>query len=153
MFNRQSSADWNNNDFFGSKFKNCKGDFAKKLSERFGAHAPWMSGMGHRKAANIQENETEFIISLYAAGLQKEGFKIEVTGEDVLTIRYQAAETQNGQQYIHQEYQPGSFERAFQLNGKVLTNQVQASYQDGVLWVTLPKNPDTNKPAQEVSIS
>lgn len=153
MFNRQSSTDWNNKDFFGAKFKNCKGDFARKFSERFGGQAPWMAGFGNRKAANIEETETAFIISLYAAGLQKEGFKIEVSPEEVLTIRYQAAEGQDGKQYIHQEYQPGSFERSFQLNGKVLTEQVQAVYENGVLKVSLPKNPETNRPAQEISIS
>ncbi|WP_221391118.1 Hsp20 family protein [Dyadobacter sp. NIV53] len=44
-------------------------------------------------------------------------------------------------------------ERLFQLNGKVLTDNISAGYVDGVMTVTLPKNPETNKPAQEVNVS
>lgn len=150
MFNRQSftqeDAHWSN------RFKQCRGDFGKKFEERFGMKAPWMQRFGQRAAANIAETENAFEISLYAAGLQKEAFQISVSAEDVLTVQYQAPEKASGTTNIYEEYQASSFERSFQLNGKVLTDQVQAAYTDGVLKITLPKNPETNRPAQEIKI-
>lgn len=148
MFNRQSFA----NDHNWNRFKNCKGDFGKKFEERFGMKAPWMQGFGRRIAANISETGDGFEISLFAAGLQKELFQISVAAGDVLTVAYKAPEPGNAGSFIYEEYQPASFERAFQLNGKVLTDQISASYTDGVLKITLPKNPETNKPAQEIQV-
>lgn len=133
----------------------CGGHWGRKWGGFWGQKNPWMQKFaGHwagRKAANIAETDAAFTISLYAAGLSKEAFKISVK-EDVLQIRYEAPEGQSGE-FIHQEYQPVSFERSFQLNGKVLTESISAAYTDGVLTVTLPKNPDTNKPAQDVSVN
>ncbi|MNU21948.1 Acid shock protein [compost metagenome] len=148
MFNRQSFA----NDHNWNRFKNCKGDFGKKFEERFGMKAPWMQGFGQRTAANIAETESGFEISLFAAGLKKESFQISVGAGDILTVAYKAPEQGSGNSFIYEEYQPASFERAFQLNGKVLTDQISASYTDGVLKITLPKNPETNKPAQEIQV-
>ena len=130
--------------------------FAARAAEKFSGKGPWGKAAGHfgnRKAANIEENDTEFKISLYAAGLVKNNFKISVTN-DVLTIAYNVPETSetNESKYAHLEYEPGSFQRSFQLNGKVLTDSISAEYKDGVMIVTLPKNPETNKPAQEVNV-
>ena len=158
----QKTADTENFQGFGPKHRGCGGPFsrmfANKFAEQFGGRATWGKSFGgsfgNRKAANIEENETEFIISLYAAGLIKSNFKVSASN-DVLTIAYEVPQTggKAQSQYTHQEYEPGSFERSFQLNGKVLTESMSAEYTDGVLKVTLPKNPETNKPAQEINVN
>lgn len=159
MFNKQETANRQHQQFNGHH-RGC-GPFSKKFGSIFGdaleGKTHWRnafnSNFGNRKAANIEETGTTFIISLYAAGLQKNNFAISVT-DDVLTIKYTAPATaeNSANQYAHVEYQPGSFERSFQLNGKVITDNISAAYTDGVLQVTLPKNPDTNKPAQQVKV-
>ena len=162
MNNQETTTDSRNQQGFGPRNHGCGGPF-KKFAEKFagrsfGGKAPWEKGFGgqfsNRKSANIEENETSFIISLYAAGLVKSNFKISASN-DVLTIAYNVPETDETSKtkYVHQEYEPGSFHRSFQLNGKVLTENINAAYTDGVLKVTLPKNPETNKPAQEVNVS
>ena len=59
----------------------------------------------------------------------------------------------NQEKYTYQEYSQGSFERQFRLNNKVITETISASYADGILKVTLPKNPATNKPAQNITVA
>jgi len=135
----------------------CGNSFKSRLAEHFGRKGRFdkiFSGpFANRKAANIQENNSSFIISLYAAGLHKSNFKISAS-DDVLTISYTAPQNpENESHFSYKEYEPGSFERSFQLNGKVLTDNIGATYVDGVLIVTLPKNPATNVPAQEVPVS
>jgi HSP20 family protein len=144
--------------WFGYKSHKCGGPFSKMFAAgAFSGKGQWGQafggGFGHRKAANIEETETEFKISLYAAGLVKSNFRISVSN-DILSIAYDATQTEGAdrKQYSHQEYAPGSFERSFQLNGKVLTDRLSATYVDGVLLVTLPKNPETNQPAQQVEV-
>lgn len=80
----------------------------------------------------------------------------------MLTIAYQGteptaakspADIASERRYTRREYANGSFERTFQLNNKVLTSDITSRYADGILTVTLPKNPATNQPSQSISIS
>jgi len=158
MFNKQETTD--RQQHFKGQHRGC-GHFGRKFGAMFGpameSRGQWRNAFngnfGNRKAVNIEETETAFVLSLYAAGLRKSDFAISVTG-DVLTIKYTAPATGENKpnQYAHLEYEPSSFERSFQLNGKAITNNISATYIDGVLKVTLPKNPETNKPAQQVKI-
>jgi len=122
--------------FFSGKHP-LKEVFAEKLS----SHKP----------VNISENENYFALQLFAAGLKKEQFQISVKNS-VLTISYKETERKIDSDFIYQEFYPSSFERSFQLNDKVSTENISANYEDGILTVILPKDPENNKPAQEIKI-
>ncbi|WP_300604605.1 Hsp20/alpha crystallin family protein [Niabella sp.] len=157
MFTDQPISGNTQQNFFDTRFKQHRCFFGKKTGGRpFGGGHPWMHKlqeyMNGSKPVNIEETETAYIISLYAAGLQKEYFKISVK-EEILTIRYASPDQKEASQYVYQEYQPASFERSFQLSNKVLTDEINASYTDGVLKIIFQKNPETNKPGQEVNVA
>lgn len=107
---------------------------------------------------NIEETDNEYVISLFAAGLAKENVTLSVKN-DVLTIAYPdvnadaSAESNPDDKFTYWEYQQGPFERKFQLNNKVLVDGISASYTDGILKVVLPKNPETNQPAQTITVA
>lgn len=138
---------WGNQHWGRGKF----GHFRERWASRF-AQPP----------VNIEETDTSFIISLFAAGLVKEQVTLTVK-DDVLTIAYPGASAGTEKEidpdaapkskYTYQEYHQGGFEREFRLNNKVLTDSISAAYADGVLTVTLPKNPATNIPAQTISVA
>lgn len=134
-------------------------------SGKTGGCGPWGRGkwggfnrhqMGgyYRPPVNITETDTEYVIALFAAGLVKEKVKLTVSNE-VLTLSYAAvdsdAKAETGR-ITHQEFSPRSFERLFQLNNKVLTDGISATYIDGILQVRLPKNPATTVPAQTIMV-
>ena len=106
---------------------------------------------------NIEETDAQYTISLYAAGLVKDNVTLTVKN-DVLAIAYPGtigstdSESVEPSKYSYQEYNQGAFERQFQLNNKVLTDSISAGYADGILKVTLPKNPATNVPAQTITV-
>lgn len=109
--------------------------------------------LNNRVPVNIEEDEEAYHLFVYAPGLNKERFKVSVK-EDVLSIAYHAPEdTANADKFAHHEYGMESFERLFQLSNKVLTDRINATYNEGILKVTLPRNPETSKPAQEVNIN
>lgn len=120
----------------------------------FGRHA----GGSAQPPVNIEETDADYVISLFAAGLVKEQVTL-VVKDDVLRIAYPGADagTNSGSatqgNYTYQEYSRGAFERSFRLNDKVLTDQISASYADGILKVILPKNPATNTPAQTITVA
>src|SRR4051812_20684518 len=144
MFNRQQCRTANN-------FTNKCGGWGR------GAWANhWASKMqGFRRVpANIEETDNSFIISLFAAGLIKENISLRVK-DDILTISYKGDDSDRPQQsagdgFTYREYNNPSFERSFLLNNKVSTEGISAAYADGILKVTLPKNPETNKPGQTI---
>ena len=130
----------------------ARGKFGGRYG-RFAPHAQGMFGGAFRKVpANIEETNDSFIIYLFAPALIKEYLKV-TTKDDVLTVSYQPAEQEGSNKFSRQEYSNGAFERAFALNGKVLSDSISASYADGILKVTLPKNPETNIPAKDIAVS
>jgi len=115
----------------------------------------WAAGAGpwalRRAPVNIEETGDAFIIVMFAAGLDKSAFQISVK-DDVLTIRYHAAEASNSRRFTRREMQHDSFEREFALNGKVSAQAIDAHYDNGVLKLRLPKNPDAMQPARNVTV-
>ena len=153
MYHNQTAQDAQNRNHFGGFGRNCGGFRGQK----FGKHmAPWMQHLankfGNNVPVNIEENNEAYTMSVYAAGLVKENFTVSVK-EDVLSIAYKAGNNNTEDKYSHQEFAPNDFERLFQLNTKVITENISATYTDGVLKVTLPKNPETAKPAQTVNVN
>ncbi|MEJ5103582.1 Hsp20/alpha crystallin family protein [Chryseobacterium sp. MYb328] len=130
--------------------------FGKKFKEHFmGGNDPFKEMFNKKinnyKPVNITENENNFTVQLYAAGLHKESFKIAIKNQ-ALTISYTHEEKDPDSKLIYQEFYESSFERRFQLTDKVFDDQVSALYENGILTVTLPKNPEKNKPEQKVDI-
>jgi HSP20 family protein len=136
-----------------SRYGAGEGRFGRHFGGPFSHHKFGMFNQGFRKVpVNIEETETSFIIELFAPALLKENLKV-VTKDDVLTISYQPKEeAESAKKYSRREYSNGNFERAFALNGKVLSENISARYADGILKVTLPKNPETNTPEKDILV-
>lgn len=105
-----------------------------------------------RVPANIEETDDAFVLSLYAAGLDKGDFQINVR-DDLLTILCRVQEaTPTGRRYTRREAKGQGFQREFALNGKVLLENIEAHYANGVLTVHLPKNPGAMQTAQNIPV-
>ncbi len=93
-------------------------------------------------AINIVENLPNFVIELAAPGLQKENFTIEAE-DDTLTIAAKKVVEKNEEssdsKFMKREFNYSSFERNFKLPENIKTEEIQASYENGILRVTLPK--------------
>lgn len=128
--------------------------FGRHHHGKFASHAENLFGHGFRRVpANIEETDDSFIIHLFAPALVKEDLKV-LTKDDVLTISYSPKEQEDSAaQFSRREYSNGAFERAFALNGKVLSENISAKYADGILKVTLPKNPEKNIPAKDIAVN
>ncbi len=155
MYNQNSNYS-NPFDYENSFHHHC-GHFFKNAFEKFGNdrrnewYEKFQNFFAGKKAANITDQGDSFIIELFAAGLIKSNFKVEVR-DDVLTIRYSESNKKEDKKYVLREYKLVSFERRFQLNNRVLTENISATYQDGVLSIILKKNPETNQPEQEITV-
>ena len=90
---------------------------------------------------NIKETEQEFTLELIAPGLKKEDFNIELDN-DLLTvsseIKSEKTEQEEGK-FTRREFSFSSFKRSFSLPETVKEEGINASYQNGILTITLPK--------------
>jgi HSP20 family protein len=118
----------------------------------------WLGGMqsfNHNvPAVNIKETDTSFGIELAAPGKTKEDFNIEID-HNVLTISSESKseneETQG--KYTRKEFNYSSFRRAFTLPETVNTENINATYENGVLNVALPKKEEAlPKPKRLIEI-
>jgi HSP20 family protein len=118
----------------------------------------WLGGMqsfNHNvPAVNIKETDSSFGIELAAPGKSKEDFNIEID-HNVLTIsseeKSEKEETQG--KYTRKEFNYSSFRRAFTLPETVNTDSINATYENGVLNVALPKKEEAlPKPKRLIEI-
>jgi|SRR5690606_26169989 len=92
-------------------------------------------------AVNIKENENDYQVELAAPGLEKEDFNIEVKeGILKLSVSKTVQEEEKKENYTRKEFGFQKFERNFALpKNSIQIENIQASYEQGILKVTLPK--------------
>ncbi len=104
-------------------------------------------------AVNIQETEDSFSVEVAAPGKTKADFNIELDN-DVLTIsseekKENETSDKNGK-YTRREFSYSNFKRAFSLPDTVNSEQISASYKDGVLFIDLPKREEAKVQAKRM---
>ncbi len=104
---------------------------------------------------NILETEKSYELELMAPGLQKQDFKLNVSG-DILTIsfdQHQNEQAENQREgWIRKEYHHKSFSRHFSMDDSIDANAIKANYENGVLQVTLPKKEQAQKISRTIEI-
>ncbi len=105
-------------------------------------------------AVNISEDENMFNIELAAPGLKKEDFYIEIdNGKLTISAKKQYTKTQKN--YTKREFNYAGFSRSFAVpKQKVEEGKITATYENGVLNITLPKREEVKpKPSRTVEIA
>ncbi|MBS4071700.1 MAG: Hsp20/alpha crystallin family protein [Algoriphagus sp.] len=91
-------------------------------------------------AVDIAEDEKSYSLHLAVPGVKKSDFKISlVDGKLTVSGERKMEEKREGKTYHGLETQYGSFSRSFFLPEDVLTDQIEASYENGILILNLPK--------------
>lgn len=91
-------------------------------------------------SANIKETDGQFTIELAAPGYDKKDFTIKLE-EDVLTIgaEKKAEKLEEKDSYRRKEFSYNSFSRSFTLPKNVDGDKVEASYENGLMTLIVPK--------------
>jgi HSP20 family protein len=104
-------------------------------------------------AVNIMESDDSFEVEVAAPGKAKEDFNIELDN-DVLTIssenkKENETSSENGR-FTRKEFSYSTFKRAFSLPESVDSAKIGASYNNGVLQITLPKKEEAKVQAKRM---
>jgi HSP20 family protein len=95
-----------------------------------------------RPAMDVVENEQDLTVRVDLPGLTPEQLHVEVEN-GVLTISGETGDTveKEGERYHYRERRFGSFQRSIRLPNTLDADKVDASYENGVLNVVIPKLP------------
>jgi len=106
-----------------------------------------------RPMTDIFESREAYIFKIELAGFKKEDVKVEFSG-DTLTLRgerKQEEETKN--ESCHRlERSYGIFERSFTIPKNVDSKKIDASLQDGILILTIPKIEEARTKAIPITV-
>jgi HSP20 family protein len=105
---------------------------------------------GFMPAVDVEDAESHYLVSFDLPGLKKDDLCIDVEGDQLVVSgeRKQESEKKEGRQLVNRERYYGAFERTFTLPATVEADKIEASYDDGVLRIAIPKG----KSAQTKSI-
>lgn len=102
---------------------------------------------------NILEASGHFQVQMLVPGRNKADFKITLE-KSILQISYESKEPlqQQEQKNIRQEFVLGSFKRSFHVDESIDTENIQAKYENGILYLTLPKKQPQAESNRNISI-
>lgn len=94
----------------------------------------------NQPAVNIIEHDNAYELQMMAPGLQKSDFKVEVD-KSLLTVSFNHVKEENSTtpKYVRREFQHSSFSRTFTLNENLNPEGIEATYENGILHVHIPK--------------
>jgi HSP20 family protein len=90
--------------------------------------------------------EDAIVLTADVPGLKPEELDVTLEG-DTLTIRGEIKPRPEGRNYLLRERATGRFERVLTINTPIDSSKVEATFEDGVLTLTLPKT-EAVKPRQ-----
>ena len=104
-------------------------------------------------AVNVTESKNAFKLEVGAPGFKKNDFKIEVNNGYLTISGENKSEKEDKEDKItRREFSYNKFTRSFTLPENVKSDDISAKYEDGILWVTLPKSEVEEKAAKMVAI-
>lgn len=133
-------------------------DIERRFEDYFGSSLlpPWRRFLpeilGWTPALNVSEEEDRFVVTVELPGIKEDDVDITVSG-DILTVsgEKKAESEVKKKGYYYSESSYGSFSRSITMPSAVDTNKIEASYDKGILEITLPKAPEVKSTKIKVS--
>ena len=104
-------------------------------------------------SVDIAETKDKLLIKVELPGLEAKDVDVSISG-DFLTIKgeKQKEEEEKGEHYYCCERYSGSFQRSFRLPVDIQDDKVEATFDKGVLKITLPKSEEAKKKKIEIKV-
>ncbi len=136
-------------------------DLDTLFAQMFQGFPPLSLGNGKREGwggllmpqVDIGESQKDYTITVEVPGVQENDIDLTVN-EGTLTIRGEKRdEHEKKDQHYHRiERSYGSFQRMLSLPTDVDENTIQAKFKDGVLTITIQKDPQAKPPVRKIAI-
>ena len=126
-----------------------------RLRDRLFGEKPLARALTEEWAPSVDISETKdnFIVKAELPGLESKDVNVSISG-DLLIIKGEKKkeEEEKDEHHYYVERYSGSFQRVFQLPTAVKGDKVEATFDKGVLKVTLPKVEEAKKKEIEIKV-
>jgi HSP20 family protein len=129
------------------------------LFEDFFNHFPsriWneeFTGASQTVPVNVRENDQAYILDVVAPGMDKGDFKVNVDNNILTVSAEKKSETKDeNERQVRREFNYKSFTRSFTIDDSIQADKIQAKYENGVLFIELPKKEEVKISPKEISI-
>jgi len=126
-----------------------------RLWDRFGGETPLARTLGEvwSPSVDISETKDKLLFKAELPGLDTKDVSVSISG-DLLIIKGEkkAEEEEKDEHYHCVERYAGSFQRVFRLPSGVKADKIEATFDKGVLKVTLPKIEEAKKKEIDIKV-
>lgn len=137
-----------------TQIKSSFGPLNTILEEILGTvnNANWTKPSSFSPLVNVGEVDNKFFIEIVAPGLQKSDFVVNVEN-DLLTVNYDKKNNDDDtKKYHRKDFSLASFKRSFNIKQDVDFDNIEATYNNGILTVSLPKKEEEKPTPRTVEI-
>jgi len=105
-------------------------------------------------SVDVVEKDDMFELTADLPGVDEKNVEVKLSG-DALIIKGEREEhkEEKKKDFYISERQFGAFERSFRIPDNVETDKIKAHFKNGVLTISLPKKPGSQKTEKKISIS
>ena len=103
---------------------------------------------------NVSENKDQYTIEVAAPGMDKKDFNVDVQNNLlVISSEKESKDEDKQSNFLRREFCYTSFQRSFNIPETVDAENIKAKYENGVLYVDLPKKKEAvEKASKKVKI-
>lgn len=103
---------------------------------------------------DISETEDDIRVKAELPGVKKDDISISVSDNNILTLKGEKKreEEVKEENYYRVERSYGSFNRKVELPSEVKADEVDATYEDGILTISLPKKEEVKPKEIEIKV-
>ena len=133
---------------FGHRERNFMKAFDDFDKEFFGDFPKSFAGF----RADVLDKGNQYVLEAELPGFNKEDIHIDIDG-DYLTVsaEHNAEKKEEQKDYIRQERHYGSYSRSFNISD-IRADKISASYKNGILTLSLPKQEPHKKETKSIPI-
>jgi HSP20 family protein len=125
----------------------------RDIDQFFGQFRQNAKQAAYRPVVDIEENEEGFVLHADLPGLAENEISIEVDGQElVISGTREVSKTSKEGASYRRERRLGDFERRFKMGPNIQSENIEASYRNGVLSVTLPRSEEDKPRKIEVQL-
>jgi len=109
----------------------------------------------NKPSVNVIEKDNGFYLELVSPGLAKEDFKIELKNKQLTISSEKKNEFENkeGDKVWRREFSYNSFKRSFYLPETVEETAIEASYDQGILKIYIPKKAELKPTIKTIEVA
>lgn len=134
------------------RFREMDQDASRMMERFFGPLEEWWNGAGpNMPIADVAETDAAVEVTVELPGMKPDEVTVELRGNELwVTGEKKSSKEEPGKTFHRIERTFGRFERMIPLPTGVRDDAVDATFENGVLTVVLPKAPETKRRPIEV---